>query len=297
MQILAKTGVAIENFLGIDGFDIYWYGICIATGFLLAFVFATLKNKKWGGRKDLPSDMLIVAIIGALIGARAYYVAFEWDNYFVPGNFGETLKNIFDIRSGGLAIYGGIIGAVITLGIYAFVKKENLLNMLDIAAAPLALGQAIGRWGNFFNQEAHGAMVTNESLQWFPYAVYLDSPKANEPVGWYQATFFYESFWCLLIFVTLYFFVKRKYKGQIVLMYLALYGFERGIVEWLRTDQLTFAGGVPISAVLSIALCIAATTLLIIAKVKNYNNIEVSAQEVTEVVQEAETQKSEEEEK
>ena len=297
MQILAKTGVAIENFLGIDGFDIYWYGICIATGFLLAFVFATLKNKKWGGRKDLTSDMLIVAIVGALIGARAYYVAFEWDNYFVPGSFGETLKNIFDIRSGGLAIYGGIIGAVITLWIYSFIKKENLLNMLDIAAAPLALGQAIGRWGNFFNQEAHGAMVTNESLQWFPYAVYLDSPKANEPVGWYQATFFYESFWCLLIFVTLYFFVKRKYKGQLVLMYLALYGFERGIVEWLRTDQLTFAGGVPISAVLSIALCIIATTLLIIAKVKNYSNIEVSAQEVTEVVQGAETQKSEEEKK
>lgn len=279
MQILAKTGVAIENFLGFEGFDIYWYGICIATGFLLAFVFASVTNKKWGGRKDLPSDMLIVAIIGALIGARAYYVAFEWDNYFVAGNFGETLKNIFDIRSGGLAIYGGIIGAVITLAIYAFVKKENLLNMLDIAAAPLALGQAIGRWGNFFNQEAHGAMVTNENLQWFPYAVYLDSPKASEPVGWYQATFFYESFWCLLIFITLYFFVKRKYKGQMVLMYLALYGFERGIVEWLRTDQLTFAGGVPISAVLSIALCITATTLLIIAKVKNYNNIEVPLQE------------------
>ena len=279
MQILAKTGVAIENFLGIAGFDIYWYGICIASGFLLAFVFATLKNKKWGGRSDLTSDMLIVAIIGALIGARTYYVAFEWDNYFVPGNFGETLKNVLDIRSGGLAIYGGIIGAVITLWIYSFIKKENLLNMLDIAAAPLALGQAIGRWGNFFNQEAHGAMVTNENLQWFPYAVYLDSPKANEPVGWYQATFFYESFWCLLIFITLYFFVKRKYKGQMVLMYLALYGFERGIVEWLRTDQLTFAGGVPISAVLSIALCIAATTLLIIAKVKNYSNIEVPAQE------------------
>ena len=130
MQILAKTGVAIENFLGIDGFDIYWYGICIATGFLLAFVFATLKNKKWGGRKDLTSDMLIVAIVGALIGARAYYVAFEWDNYFVPGSFGETLKNIFDIRSGGLAIYGGIIGAVITLWIYSFIKKENLLNMI-----------------------------------------------------------------------------------------------------------------------------------------------------------------------
>lgn len=284
MQVLAKTGVAIENFLGFEGFNIYWYGICIATGFLLAFVFASMQNKKWGGRKDLPSDMLIVAIIGALIGARAYYVAFEWDNYFVAGNFGQTLKNVFDIRSGGLAIYGGIIGAVITLAIYAFIKKENLLTMLDIAAAPLALGQAIGRWGNFFNQEAHGAMVTNESLQWFPYAVYLDSPKANEPIGWYQATFFYESFWCLLIFITLFFFVKRKYKGQMLLMYLALYGFERGIVEWLRTDQLTFAGGVPISAVLSIALCIAATTLLIIAKVKKHSNIEMPAQEEKEAL-------------
>lgn len=291
MQILAKTGVAIENFLGFDGFDIYWYGICIATGFMLAFVFASVQNKKWGGRKDLPSDMLIVAIIGALIGARAYYVAFEWDNYFVAGNFAETVKRVLDIRSGGLAIYGGIIGAVITLWIYSLIKKENLLNMLDIAAAPLALGQAIGRWGNFFNQEAHGAMVTNENLQWFPYAVYLDSPKASEPIGWYQATFFYESFWCLLIFITIFFFVKRKFRGQMVLMYLALYGFERGIVEWLRTDQLTFAGGIPISAVLSIALCIVATTLLIIAKAKKYNNIEILEQQTDVEAQQPEEEK------
>ena len=97
MQILAKTGVAIENFLGISGFDIYWYGICIASGFLLAFLFATLQNKKWGGRSDLPSDMLIVSIIGALIGARAYYVAFEWNNYYEPGRLGETIKNVLDM--------------------------------------------------------------------------------------------------------------------------------------------------------------------------------------------------------
>jgi len=146
----------------------------------------------------------------------------------------------------------------------------NLLKIIDIAAAPLALGQAIGRWGNFFNQEAHGAQVVDPKLQFFPYAVFLDSPKGGEPVGWYQATFFYESLWCLLLCAFLIFmFRKQKYNGQLVLFYFALYGLERGIVEWLRTDQLKIFG-IPVSAILSLVLCIAAVVLLIIAKVKNY---------------------------
>ncbi len=272
MEFLAKTGVAIENFLGIAGFDVYWYGILIATGFALAFVVCTLWAKKRGFPSDMTTDLLIIAVIGAIIGARSYYVAFEWNMYYVPNDLFATLGRIVDLRQGGLAIYGGVIGAVIGIAIYAKRKKYYLTHLIDLCAAPLALGQAIGRWGNFFNQEAHGALVTDPDWQFFPYAVYLDSPKANEPVGWYQATFFYESIWCFIIFgVLMYLLFKQKYRGQIVLWYLALYGFERGIVEWLRTDQLLIYG-LPVSALLSIALCVVATALLIVYKVKDRRN-------------------------
>ncbi len=270
MFLLSKTGVLFENFLGISGFDIYWYGVLIACGFLLAFLNTSFLCKKRNYKSDLTVDMLIIAIIGAIVGARAYYVIFQWDNYFIKGDLGLTISRIIDIRQGGLAIYGGIMGAVAGLGIYAWRKKYNLLALMDVCAGSLALGQAIGRWGNFFNQEAHGALVENPSLQFFPYAVYLDSPKGNEPIGWYQATFFYESMWCLIIFAVLaVLFFKQKYHGQLTLMYLALYGFERGIVEWLRTDQLQI-GGVPVSAILSIVLFIGAVTLMIIAAIKKY---------------------------
>ncbi len=272
MEILSKTGVAIEDLFGISGLDIYWYGIMIAIGFACAFFMCSFFCKKAGLKSDTPTDLLIIAIIGAIVGARLYYVAFSWNHFYVPGSFIETLKNIADIRSGGLAIYGGIIGGVIGIAIYAKAKKTNLLRLLDTAAAPLALGQAFGRWGNFFNQEAHGALVENPKMQFFPYAVYIDSPRAGEPAGWYQATFFYESLWCLIICAVLVFvFFKRKYNGQSVLAYFSLYGFERGIVEWLRTDQLLI-GSVPVSAILSIALCVASVVLLLVLHFKKYTN-------------------------
>ncbi len=270
-MMIAKTGVCIENFLGIEGFDIYWYGVIIAFGFLLAFFLCSFFAKKRKYPSGLTSDMLIIAIIGALIGARAYYVIFEWNDYFVAGDIIETLRRIFNIRNGGLAIYGGIIGAIVGLFIYSRKKKYKLVELTDLCAAPLALGQALGRWGNFFNQEAHGALVTNEKLQFFPYAVYLETPKGSDPAGWYQATFFYESVWCFIVCAALVFiFLKmKKYHGQITLWYFALYGFERGIVEWLRTDQLRI-GSVPVSAILSICLCMASVITLIVLRVKNY---------------------------
>ncbi len=268
MNFISKTGVFIENFLGIEGFDIYWYGLLIATAFLLAFFITNFFCKKRGYKSDLTTDMLIICIIGAIVGARLYYVIFSWSDFYEKGDFVKTLSNIVNIRQGGLAIYGGIIGSILGLAFYAKTKKMNLLSLLDVCAPSLALGQAIGRWGNFFNQEAHGAMVENPDLQFFPYAIYLDDPKGTDPVGWYQATFFYESMWCLLIFAVLFaIFFKQKYHGQITLLYLALYGFERGIVEWLRTDQLTI-GTIPVSAILSIVLCLAATTVLVILKIK-----------------------------
>ena len=270
MSFLADTGVLFENFLGIEGFDIYWYGVLIAFGFLMAFIVTNFFCKKRGYKNDLTTDMLIICIIGAVVGARLYYVAFSWKSFYDAGDFGQTLANIVNIRQGGLAIYGGIIGSILGLLIYAKAKKIKLVSLLDVCAPSLALGQAIGRWGNFFNQEAHGGLVEDPKLQFFPYAVYLEDPKGLESAGWYQATFFYESMWCLLIFIVLFsIFFKQKYNGQITLWYLALYGLERGIVEWLRTDQLQLAG-VPVSAVLSICLCISSTTLLIILAIKKF---------------------------
>jgi phosphatidylglycerol:prolipoprotein diacylglycerol transferase len=292
MEFLAKSGVMIEDLFGID---IYWYGVLIATGFLLAYFNTSFLCKKRGYKSDLTTDMLIICIVGAIVGARSYYVAFEFDTFLVKNNVGATLLNIIDIRQGGLAIYGGIIGAVLGLLIYAKVKKLNILALMDVCAASLALGQAIGRWGNFFNQEAHGALVTNEKLQFFPYAVYLDSPAdPSDPAGWYQATFFYESMWCLVIFVllTLLFF-RQKYYGQLTLSYLALYGLERGIVEWLRTDQLLI-GGLPVSAMLSLLLCIGASITLLILKIKKYQK-PLPYFKKGEKPAEAEPQKAEEE--
>lgn len=273
MKSLALSNILFDDFLGIKGLDIYWYGVLIATGFLLAFFLTNFLCKRRGYKADLTTDMLIICIIGAIVGARLYYVIFSWRSFYVPGDIGETLQRIVNIRQGGLAIYGGIIGCVIGLSIYALVKKYNILSLLDVCAPSLALGQAIGRWGNFFNQEAHGSLVTNPDLQFFPYAVYLDSPAEHDAVaGWYQATFFYESLWCLIICATLLFiFRKQKFSGQITLWYLALYGFERGIVEWFRTDQLTILG-MPVSALLSIVLFIGAVTTLIILKVKKFEH-------------------------
>ena len=271
MNLLAKTGVAVENFLGL-GLDIYWYGILIAGGFFLAFLLSSYFAKKRAYPEDLVTDLLLLSVLGAVIGARLYYVVFAWDHFYVAGNFLQTLKNIVNIREGGLAIFGGIIGGVLLMTVYAKIKKYKVWELTDLAAASLALGQAIGRWGNFFNQEAHGALVENPRWQFFPYAVYLDHPKGTEPAGWYQATFFYESLWCLLLAgILVWVFLKAKYRGQATLTYFALYGLERGIVEWLRTDQLLI-GSLPVSALLSLVLFLVCAAALIVLKVKGYTS-------------------------
>ena len=271
MKLLADTGVAVKNFLGL-GFDIYWYGILIAGGFFLAFLLSTYLAKKRAYPEDLITDLLLLSVLGAVIGARLYYVIFAWDHFYVPGNLSATLGNIVNVRQGGLAIFGGIIGGVLLMTVYAKIKKYKVWELTDLAAASLALGQAIGRWGNFFNQEAHGALVENPSFQFFPYAVYLDHPKGSEPAGWYQATFFYESLWCLLLAgILVWVFLKARYRGQATLTYFALYGLERGCVEWLRTDQLKI-GSLPVSALLSLALFAICTTVLIVLRIKGYTS-------------------------
>lgn len=219
-------------------------------------------------------DLLTIALPMAIIGARVYYVAFEWESY--AGDF----LSIIAIWKGGLAIFGGVIGAVIGAIIFCKWRKVKLGYVLDIGAAPLILGQAIGRWGNFVNQEAFGAAVTDVSKQWFPLSVYIDKVHSvfnpdtaaweicTQP--WHQATFFYESMWNLLVFVILMLLRKKtKSRGSVFALYLVLYGAGRAVIEGMRTDSLWLIPGVVrVSQALSIALVILGAAYLIFRRIK-----------------------------
>lgn len=204
----------------IAGVDIMWYGILIGLAFLLALLISYYRAPSMGIKKDHILDIVLVIMPCAIIGARAYYVLFNWNMYR-----GHP-SAIFDIRSGGLAIHGGLILAF--LGVYILCKfiKENFLDVADLIAPTIALGQAIGRWGNFFNEEAHGGITDS------PIAVIIDGQS-------YYPTFLYESIWCFILFVFLLWLSRRrKFKGQIVFLYGMLYSIERFFVEGLRTDSL-----------------------------------------------------------
>lgn len=219
-------------------------------------------------------DLLTIALPMAIIGARVYYVAFEWKSY--AGDF----LSMIAIWKGGLAIFGGVIGAVIGAIIFCKWRKVKLGDVLDIGAAPLILGQAIGRWGNFVNQEAFGAAVTDPSWQWFPLSVHIDKVHSvfnpdtatweicTQP--WHQATFFYESMWNLIVFVLLMLLRKKtKSRGSVFALYLVLYGAGRAVIEGMRTDSLWLIPGiVRVSQALSIALVILGAAYLIFRRMK-----------------------------
>ena len=190
----------IHNLFGIDGFNIAWYGVIIGCGMVLATCLAAWRAKKAGYKTDLILDFVLFAIPIALVCARIYYVIFEWDYYSMD------LSKIFAIREGGLAIYGGVIGGILTAVVFCRMNKFPLLKMMDLAMPSLLLGQIIGRWGNFVNQEAFGNVITDPKLQFFPYGVYIDSLQE-----WHQATFFYESALNLILFIIM-LIVARKVK-------------------------------------------------------------------------------------
>lgn len=204
----------------IAGIDIRWYGILIGVAFLLAIYISYLRAPKFGILQDDILDLTIFLIPCSIIGARAYYVIFSYDNY--RGNFIQMLN----LRAGGLAIHGGIIAGVIVSYIVAKRKKIKFSNLADLIMPQVALAQAIGRWGNFFNSEAHGG-PTN-----LPWAITVYGEKVHP-------TFLYESIWCFFIFILLIFLSNKiKFNGQIALLYAMLYSFERFWVEGLRTDSL-----------------------------------------------------------
>lgn len=204
---------------------IYWYGIIIAAGFLLAVWYAMKRANQFGLTQDNIIDMLICAVPLAIIGARAYYCLFSWDLYK------DDPIRVLYIWEGGLAIYGGVIGAVIGLVLYTKVKRVKTSAMLDIGGLGLLIGQSIGRWGNFMNREAFGS-VTNSFLR-------MGLTDAAGNTVYVHPTFLYESLWNALGFLLLHFYSKRrKFDGQIFLMYLGWYGLGRMFIEGLRTDSL-----------------------------------------------------------
>ncbi len=235
--------IAVQNLFGIPGLHIAWYGVIIASGIVLGVMVAILEARRKGYKTELLFDFMILALPLAIVCARAYYVAFEWPNY--AGNFYKLIA----IWEGGIAIYGAVIGGIIAALILCRIKKFPLLRLLDITAPGLILGQAIGRWGNFMNQEAFGNLVTNPDMQFFPHAVFIQ--KIGE---WHQATFFYESMWDFGVFLLLMLYRKKsKYDGNVIAMYFIAYGIGRFIVEGLRTDSLYVLPGIRISQVLSLA--------------------------------------------
>ncbi len=231
----------------IGDFSVYWYGIIIGVGFILALYFALKNLKNFGIKSDDFIDCVITGFIFGIIGARLYYVIFKWDYY------SQNLNELFAIHNGGLAIYGGIISALVSGCIVAKIKKVPVFATLDIASMGFLIGQGIGRWGNFVNQEAFG---TETSLPWR-----MVSENTNG-IGVHPC-FLYESIWCLLGFVLLYIFSKkyRKYDGQIFLLYLVWYGLERMIVEGLRTDSL-YIFNLRVSQILAGVTVIAGIVLL-----------------------------------
>lgn len=241
------------------GFEIALYGVIIGIGVLLGILIAAKVAGKTGQDPDLYWDFAIYAVIFSIIGARIYYVVFAWDQYK------NNLLSIFNIRQGGLAIYGGVIAAFTTLFIYAKIKKQNALRMADTGVVGLILGQAIGRWGNFTNREVFGEYTDNLLAMRLPIAAVRSSDISEsiaahitEGVNYIQVhpTFLYESLWNLLILVILLLYWKhKKFEGEIALLYLGGYGLGRAWIEGIRTDQLLIPGtSLPVSQVLAIIL-------------------------------------------
>ena len=239
----------------IGGFPIYWYGILIATGLLLASLYAFSECKKTSVSSEDFLNMLLIAIPVSIICARLYFVIFSFDSYK------NNLADVFDIRSGGLAIYGGIIGAFIVIISYCRIKKTDLFKVLDIVAVGLLIGQAIGRWGNFVNGEAFGGFT---NLAW-AMTIKSDGVLIAESV---HPTFLYESLWNALGLLLLLIYKKhKKFDGELISIYFMWYGLGRAFIEGLRADSL-YIGSFRASQLLSCGIIILGALIMIIKRLK-----------------------------
>ena len=258
---ILKEGISIDRVAftvpGLN-FTVYWYGLLIGIGMLLAIIYGFRKMRPCGIDPDRATDSVISGIIGAIIGARLYYIIFNTE--------GMKLTDFFKIRDGGLAIYGGLIGAILVGGIVTKLRGLRLSAMLDVTAPCFLIGQCIGRWGNFFNQEAFGANTDKAwgMLSWKTAAYISDHYDTLTDVDAFKPIhpcFLYESLWCLLGFVLLHIYFKhRKFDGEIFLMYTFWYGLGRFFIEGLRTDSL-YLGHIRVSQLVA-STCVVASVIL-----------------------------------
>ena len=273
-----NLGISFEHVgknIDIFGFTIAYYGIIIGAAILLGFLIATMEAKRTGQNPEDYMDMGIIGVIAGIVGARLYYVIFSWDMYK------DNLLHIFNLREGGLAIYGGVIGAVIAVFALARWKKLSPLLILDTVAMPILNGQMLGRWGNFFNREAFGEYTDGLFAMRLP----VDAVRSGditermrehmETIGGVEyiqvsPTFLYESVWCAVLLVILLLYRKhKKYEGELFLLYIFGYALGRVWIEGLRTDQLLIPGiGFPVSQALAGCVVIFAGAALVVLRKK-----------------------------
>lgn len=264
----------VPSSFSIGGMEIYLYGVVIGLGLMMGLFMAERAAKVCGMNPDEIWDFAIYAVIFSVLGARIYYVVFQWSE------FKGDLKGILNIRQGGLAIYGAVIGAFLTLFIFCKLKKRNPFQLGDCGVQGLVLGQAIGRWGNFFNREVFGEYTNNLFAMRIPIDAVRDpsditaniSSHIPEGANYIQVhpTFLYESALNFALFFLMVWYHKRKkFNGEICLLYLGGYGIIRFFVEGIRTDQLKFAGtDIAVSQMLGISLFVLAVVLEIIIRLR-----------------------------
>ncbi len=277
---LASGWVAFPNLFGSKGlklpindtafkvgsFEVKWYGLIICAAFILCVVLGLRSCEKYGIKQDDLLDYVLFAIPSALIGARVYYVIFNFDNYR------DNLMSVFNYWEGGLAIYGGVIAALLAVFFVSLYKKQSFVNVAGFGAVYIILGQAIGRWGNFFNQEAFGGPtdlpwgMNGDRIEEFVLQQVRNGVEGYSIGTLVHPTFLYESLWCFLVFVFLLIYRKKwaKSNGECLSLYMILYGLERVLVEGLRTDSLYIGHtNVRVSQLLSGILIVAGIALFI----------------------------------
>lgn len=277
-----NLGIYLEHVgksINVFGFEIAYYGMIIGCAILIGFMIATAEAKRTRQNPDDYLDMGIIGVISGIVGARLYFVIFSWDMYK------DNLIEIFHTRNGGLAIYGGVIGAVASVFIMAKIKHLSAFQILDTVALAILNGQMLGRWGNFFNREAFGEYTDGLFAMRLP----MDAVRAQDVteqmrrhmetvsgVNYIQVqpTFFYESLWCAVLLILLFVYRKhKKYEGELFLLYVFGYALGRVWIEGLRTDQLLIPGiGLPVSQMLAGAIVICAGTALLYLR-KNHKGI------------------------
>ena len=273
-----NLGIYLENVgksFSVFGFEIAFYGITIALGVIAGITMAAILAKKTGQDADTYYDLATYAVIISIMGARLYYVIFSWDNYK------DNLLSIFNLRQGGLAIYGGVIAAIITTYVFGRIKKIPFGLLLDTAGPGLILGQIIGRWGNFFNREAFGEYTNNLLAMQIPLDAVRKSDVTEKMMEFAEMidgvtfiqvhpTFLYESLWNVCILTLMLLWIKRKkFNGEVFLVYLLGYGVGRFWIESLRTDQLIISGlGLPASQVLAVIMVVCASAMIYLGRVR-----------------------------